>query len=75
MKFAYFDFMRIYKSCVKAVDKNGVRKILRYIELRASNGYCVASALDGFVMNQVRASNILARISKRFLLRMWLRRK
>ena len=54
MKFTYFDFMRIYKSCVNAVDKNGVRSMLRYIERRASNGYCVATARDGFLMNQVR---------------------
>ena len=54
MKFSYYDFLKIYKSCVKATDKSGGRRILRYIELRAKDGYCVATALDGFVLNQVR---------------------
>ena len=54
MRFTYYNFNRIYKACVKAVERDNHREMLRYIELRAENGYCIATALDGFVLCQVR---------------------
>lgn len=47
-------FHFIMKSCSKATDKNNVREALRYIELRAEGGICVATALNGFIMHQAR---------------------
>ena len=54
MRFSYFDFAKIYRCCVKATDKSNARETLRYIELRSKYGYCVATALDGHVLCQVR---------------------
>ena len=54
MKFTQSEFMRIYKACVNATDKGSIREALKYIELRAADGYCVATALDGCVMCQIR---------------------
>lgn len=53
MRFTYDDFARIYKSCNKATCKDPFREFLRYIELRAANGKCVATALDGYILCQV----------------------
>lgn len=53
MRIAYDDFARIYKSCSKATSKDPFREFLRYIELRAANGKCVATALDGYILCQV----------------------
>lgn len=53
MRFDYDDFARIYKSCNKATSKDPFREFLRYIELRAANGKCVATALDGYILCQI----------------------
>lgn len=53
MRIAYSDFARIYKSCNKATCKDHFRDFLRYIELRAADGKCVATALDGYILCQI----------------------
>lgn len=49
-----YDFRHIVLACSKAANKNDVREALRYIELRADGKECVATALDGFIMQQVK---------------------
>lgn len=49
-----YDFRHIVLACSKAASKNDVREALRYIELRADGKECVATALDGFIMQQVK---------------------
>lgn len=49
-----YDFRHIVLACSKAASKNNVREALRYIELRADGKECVATALDGFIMQQVK---------------------
>ena len=49
-----YDFRHIVLACSKAASKNDVREAFRYIELRADGKECVATALDGFIMQQVK---------------------
>lgn len=49
-----YDFRHIVLACSKAANKNDVREALRYIELRADGKECVATALDGIIMQQVK---------------------
>lgn len=48
------DFGRIMRACARAASKNDIRAQLRYIELRANGTQLVATALDGFVMQQIK---------------------
>lgn len=48
------DFWRILKACANACDKSNFRSVLRYIELRAEGTECIATSLDGFIMQQIR---------------------
>lgn len=54
IEMAWKSFNFILKACSKATSKNDVREALRYIELRADGETCVATALDGYIMQQVR---------------------
>ena len=49
-----YDFRHIVLACSKAASKNNVREALRYIELRADGKECVATALGGLIMQQVK---------------------
>lgn len=49
-----YDFRHIVLACSKAASKNDVRESFRYIELRADGKECVATALDGYIMQQVK---------------------
>lgn len=48
------DYNRIIKGCTPAIDKYGPRKVLQEIEIVSDgNGNGYATALDGYVMNQI----------------------
>ena len=49
-----YSFNFIIKACSKATSRNNVREALRYIELRADGETCIATALDGFIMQQAK---------------------
>lgn len=49
-----YDFGRIMKACAKACDRSNARKTLQHIELRAYGTECVATSLDGFIMQQIK---------------------
>lgn len=50
----WFYFRNILKACKKACDKCNFRRVLRYIELRADGTECVATSLDGYIMQQIK---------------------
>ena len=54
LKMSGVDFGRIVRACSRAASRNDIREELRYIELRADGETCVATAIDGFVMQQLR---------------------
>lgn len=49
-----YDFGRIMRACAKACDRSNARRVLQYIELRAYGTECVATSLDGFIMQQIK---------------------
>lgn len=49
-----YDFGRIMKACAKACSGRDIRESLRYIEMRANGTECVATSLDGFIMQQIK---------------------
>lgn len=49
-----YDFGRIMRACAKACVRDNIHKALQYIELRACEGDCVATSLDGFIMQQIK---------------------
>ncbi len=49
-----YDFGRIMRACAKACDKAHYQRVMRFIELRADGKHCVATSLDGFIMQQIR---------------------
>ena len=50
----YWDFAKIQRGCTKFVEKSHSHRVLRFIELRAKDGHCVATALDGYGLWQVK---------------------
>lgn len=49
-----YDFNRIMQACAKACNKSNKRRVLRYIELRANGTECIATSLDGVIMQQIK---------------------
>lgn len=50
-----YDYKRIINGCTPALDTSGSRPPLAHIEItHDGNGTAYATALDGFVMNQIR---------------------
>lgn len=49
-----YDFGCIMRACAKGVDRSAIRQALRHIELRAYGTECVATSLDGFIMQQIK---------------------
>lgn len=54
IEMAGHDFWRILRACASACDKSNFRSVLRYIELYADGTECIATSLDGFIMQQIR---------------------
>ena len=49
-----YDFGRILRACAKGCEKAHYRRVLRYIELRADGKHCVATSLDGYIVQQIK---------------------
>ena len=46
------EFNRIMRTCIPALDKNGTRRVLEYIEIRCAGGVGAATGCDGFHLAQ-----------------------
>ena len=49
-----FEFNRIMRVCIPALDKSGTRRALERIEIRCAGGVGTATAGDGFCLTQCR---------------------